>query len=91
MANAVLPQPILSPAIAVIGADEHRPLRKTLEQERQLRSIAPQAQGPTTLAPLDLEHMLVHPSVRHSAPPDSNDWPKRTNAHTRLSKATAEN
>ena len=34
-----------------------------LKQKRQVRSIVPQAQGPTTLAPLDPEHIQVHLSV----------------------------
>ena len=60
-------------------------------QEHQLRSIVPQAHGTSTLPPLDPEHTLAHHSVRHTEPLDSDDWLKRTNAHTQLSKAYAEN
>ena len=60
-------------------------------QEHQLRSIVPQAHGASTLPPLDPEHTLAHHSVRHTEPQDSDDWLKRTNAHTQLSKAYAEN
>ena len=62
-----------------------------LKQERQLRSIVPQAHGASTPPPPDPEHILVHNSVRHTEPLDSDDWLKRTNAHTQLSKAFAEN
>ena len=56
-------------------------------QEHQLRSIVPPAHGASTLPTLDPEHILVHHSVRHTEPLDSDDWLKRTNAHTQLSKA----
>ena len=59
-------------------------------QEHQLRSIVPPAHGASTQPPLDPEHILVHLSVRHTEPLDSDDWLKRTNAHTQLSKAYAE-
>ena len=60
-------------------------------QEHQLRSIVPQAHGASTLPPPDPEHTLVHNSVCPTEPLDSGDWLKRTNAHTQLAKASAEN
>ena len=60
-------------------------------QEHQLRSIVPSARGTSTLPPHDPEHILVHHSARHTEPLDSDDWLKRTNARTQLSKAFAEN
>ena len=59
-------------------------------QEHQLRSIVPPAHGTSTQPPLDPEHILVHLSVRHTKPLDFDDWLKRINAHTQLSKVFAE-
>ena len=60
-------------------------------QEHQPRSIVPPAHGTSTLPPHDPEHILAHHGAGHTEPLDSDDWLKRTNAHTQLSKAFTEN